>query len=234
MYYILYICDKIFTIFIVKTGKNMEFNYFDDKAAAWDDDKKYRRAKKIFVRINDFIKYKNFDSKNTNKRLLDFGCGTGLLGFNFINDFQEIHFADISEGMLNKVKCKAESENILNYKIFKLSENFAGFNKFPFYNAIVTLLAFHHINDIEQILKLLSSHIVQGGFLAVSDLDVEDGSFHAPMKVPHNGIDRNTIINFMKNAEFEILCNETVYVEEKNIGNDIKEYPIFLILGKKR
>ena len=37
----------------------MEFNYFDDKAAAWDDDKKYRRAKKIFVRINDFIKDKN-------------------------------------------------------------------------------------------------------------------------------------------------------------------------------
>ena len=211
----------------------MEFNYFDDKAAAWDDDKKYRRAKKIFVRINDFIKDKKIDSKNTNKRLLDFGCGTGLLGFNFVNDFQEIHFSDISEGMLNKVKCKAESENILNYKAFKLSENFAGFNKFPFYNAIVTLLAFHHINDIEQILKLLSSHIVQGGFLAVSDLDVEDGSFHAPMKVPHNGIDRNTIINFMKNAEFEILCNETVYVEEKNIGNNIKEYPIFLILGKK-
>ncbi|MGP1475253.1 MAG: class I SAM-dependent DNA methyltransferase [Treponema sp.] len=212
----------------------MEFNYFDDKAAAWDDDKKYRRAKKIFVRINDFIKDKKFDSKNTNKRLLDFGCGTGLLGFNFVNDFQEIHFADISEGMLNKVKCKAESENILNYKAFKLSENFAGFNNFPFYNAIVTLLAFHHINDIEQILQLLASHIVQGGFLAVSDLDVEDGSFHAPMKVPHNGIDRNTIINFMKNAEFEILCNETVYVEEKNIGNNIKEYPIFLILGKKR
>ena len=36
----------------------MEFNYFDDKVAAWDDDKKYRRAKKIFVRINDFIKDK--------------------------------------------------------------------------------------------------------------------------------------------------------------------------------
>ena len=212
----------------------MESNFFDDKAAVWDDDKKYLRAKKVYERINDFIKAENFYSKNTNNTLLDFGCGTGLLGFNFINDFQEIHFADISEGMLNKVKCKAESENILNYKTFKLSENFSGFNKFPFYNAIVTLLAFHHINDIEQILKLLSSHIVQGGFLAVSDLDVEDGSFHAPMKVPHNGIDRNTIINFMKNAEFEILCNETVYVEEKNIGNNIKEYPIFLILGKKR
>ena len=212
----------------------MESNFFDDKAAVWDDDKKYLRAKKVYERINDFIKAENFYSKNTNNTLLDFGCGTGLLGFNFINDFQEIHFADISEGMLNKVKCKAESENILNYKTFKLSEDFAGCNKFPFYSTIVTLLAFHHINDIEQILQLLASHIVQDGFLAVSDLDVEDGSFHAPMKVPHNGIDRNTILNFMKNAEFEILCNETVYVEEKIIGSNIKEYPIFLILGKKR
>ena len=212
----------------------MEFNYFDDKAAVWDDDKKYLRAKKVYERINDFIKAENFYSKNTNNTLLDFGCGTGLLGFNFINDFQEIHFADISEGMLNKVKCKAESENIVNYKTFKLSEDFVGCNKFPFYSTIVTLLAFHHINDIEQILQLLASHIVQDGFLAVSDLDVEDGSFHAPMKVPHNGIDRNTIINFMKNAEFEILCNETVYVEEKIIGSNVKEYPIFLILGKKR
>lgn len=204
--------------------------YFDDKSADWDDDKKYRRAKKVYSRINHFIKSSRVDSK---EKLLDFGCGTGLLGFNFINDFYEIHFADVSGGMLDKVKSKADSGNILNYKIFKIAEDFCGFDIFPTYKAIVTLLAFHHINDIERTLKLLYEHIAPGGFLAVSDLDIEDGSFHAPMKVPHNGIDRNSILNFMKKYEFEILCNETVLIEEKFVGDEKKEYPIFLILGKK-
>lgn len=53
----------------------MESNFFDDKAAVWDDDKKYLRAKKVYERINDFIKAENFYSKNTNNTLLDFGCG---------------------------------------------------------------------------------------------------------------------------------------------------------------
>ena len=62
----------------------MKSEYFDDKSADWDDDKKYRRAKKVYSRINHFIKSSRIDSK---EKLLDFGCGTGVLGFNFINDF---------------------------------------------------------------------------------------------------------------------------------------------------
>ncbi|MGP1458363.1 MAG: methyltransferase [Treponema sp.] len=202
-------------------------NYFDAKSTAWDDDKKIERAKIVYTRMTDFIKA---DSK---KKLLDFGSGTGLLGFNFIHDFNEVHFADTSQGMLEKVSAKADAAQVENYKTLLLPEDGLNGAQFAEYKAVVTLLAFHHVENIRAALTVLAAHTEKDGFLAVSDLDIEDGSFHAPMKVPHNGIDRSEILSFMENSGLEVLCNETVYTDERIIDGAKKEYPIFLIIGKK-
>lgn len=202
--------------------------YFDIQSTRWDDEKKCKRAKTVYTRMADFIK------ADSAKKLLDFGSGTGLLGFNFIHDFSEVHFADTSAGMLEKVSTKAHAANIKNYKTILLQEDELDGAAFAAYQAVVTLLAFHHVENIHKALTVLAAHTEAGGFLAVSDLDTEDGSFHAPMKVPHNGIERGAILSFFAEAGFTVLCNETVYTGEQIIDGVKKEYPIFLIAGQKR
>ena len=205
----------------------MKPEYFDMKSAGWDDEKKGERAKIVYTRMADFIK------PEPAKKILDFGSGTGLLGFNFIEDFGEVHFADTSTGMLRKAAAKAQALQVENYKTILLPEEGLCSAPLAMYKAVVTLLAFHHVENIRTTLNLLAAHTEVGGCLAVSDLDTEDGSFHAPMHVPHNGIERSEILSFMAEARFTVLCNETVYIDERIIDGVKKEYPIFLIAGQK-
>ena len=40
-------------------------------------------------------------------------------------------------------------------------------------------MAMHHVEDTAHFLKTLYDHLNPGGFIAVADLDKEDGSFHS-------------------------------------------------------
>ena len=76
---------------------------FDTKAEAWDaHTARVKRAEKIYDSIAAEI------SIHASDRVLDFGCGTGLLGFHFINAVTRVTFADTSAGMLEQVRKKAE------------------------------------------------------------------------------------------------------------------------------
>lgn len=67
-------------------------------------------------------------------------------------------------------------------------------------NSSMTL---HHIKDIERILSKFHSYLSEGGFLAVSDLDLENRSFHKEdAGVHHFGFDRDQLI---KAAEMRIF-----------------------------
>lgn len=199
----------------------METDYFDKNAAQWDSSDKQLQARAVYARMREVMR------PDGAGLVLDFGCGTGLLGFQFAEDFEALHFADTSEGMLNIVRKKALEAGIKNYQAFNPADETA----LSTYRAVVSLLALHHIEDISALLNQLHAHITQDGYLALADLDPEDGSFHAPMQVPHNGIDRNCILNFMNASGYQILCNETVYTNIRHIDGERKEYPIFLIVG---
>jgi len=201
----------------------MEVNNFYLKAPDWDkNEERINRAKVIYKRIVEIIKINKPDT------ILDYGCGTGLLGFNFINDVSLVCFADTSSGMLAEINKKANQQNVTNYKTINLNES----NELGKYSAITSLLALHHIEDLENVLNNLLKHIEKDGYIVLSDLDIEDGSFHYPEIVPHNGIDRNIILNCLNNSNYELICNETVYVQKKTVNDKQVEFPIFLIIGR--
>jgi 2-polyprenyl-3-methyl-5-hydroxy-6-metoxy-1,4-benzoquinol methylase len=203
----------------------MEVNNFDLKAPDWDkNEERINRAKVIYKRIVEIIKINKPDT------ILDYGCGTGLLGFNFINDVSLVCFADTSSGMLAEINKKANQQNVTNYKTINLNES----NELGKYSAITSLLALHHIEDLENVLNNLLKHIEKDGYIVLSDLDIEDGSFHYPEIVPHNGIDRNIILNCLNNSNYELICNETVYVQKKTVNDKQVEFPIFLIIGRNK
>ena len=99
---------------------------------------------------------------------------------------------------------------------------------------IISLLALHHVEALEETLCRLSAQVCEKGYICLSDLDVEDGSFHYPDGAPHNGIDREAVIGVLRKSGIAIMCNKTVFTEEKIVNGERKTYPIFLIIGQKR
>lgn len=202
----------------------MDTSYFDSKADEWDVPRSHiLRTEKIYNSISAELRSVRFNS------VLDFGCGTGLFGFHFTDRAEIVTFADTSVGMLEQVRKKASMLNSDKIKILDLTEHTVT----EIYDTIVSLLALHHVEDVEETVCNLASHVAKGGYICLSDLDLEDGSFHYPHIAPHNGIDRDVIMETLCKSGMHIVCNKTVYVEQKIIDDIVKTYPIFLIIGQR-
>jgi len=202
----------------------MDTAFFDSKAEQWDAHRtRVLRAEEIYRKIIAEIGPQPYN------KVLDFGCGTGLLGFHFVDCAAEVTFADISAGMLEQVCKKAATLGSGSVKTIDLTEHTVT----ETYDIIVSLLALHHVEDIEKTVCGLASHIAEGGYLCLSDLDLEDGSFHYPNTAPHNGIDRDAVMNAARKSGMHVICNKTVYTEQKIIDGAVKTYPIFLIIGMR-
>lgn len=202
----------------------MDSTWFDKKSENWDAKaERLQRAEKIYRRMAEQIEI------SSDSEVLDFGCGTGLLGFNFIKNVKSVTFADTSAGMLEQIVKKAASAGCANYKIINLSGEVLSGG----YDAAVSLMALHHVENPAQTVKNLAEHLVKGGYICLSDLDTEDGSFHYPQVAPHNGIKRAAVLESLAASSVKIICNETVHTETKTVDGKLREYTVFLIIGKK-
>lgn len=200
-------------------------SYFDDKAKDWD--KKDFRMKMIDT-ISDLIK--KYIPINDNMAVMDFGCGTGLLGLNFIDDVRMLTFADTSEGMLREVENKLEARKNPNAKI----KNLNSINSKPEkYDLIFSSMALHHIEDYDQEISNLANSLNKDGFLCICDLDTEDGSFHQEIKVPHNGFNRDDIKKSYTVNNLQVLKELSAFEIKRNTGNKEQGYTVFMIIGKK-
>ena len=196
---------------------------FDEKAQNWDKDSENRRGARLLGEwISDNIEVKK------NWKGLDFGSGTGLAGFQFIRKISEMTFSDLSEKMLDQVAAKIRNEGITNGKLLDLSkEKLTGT-----YDLIIASLVFHHLEDLDKAAADLAGVLSAGGFLCLADLEKEDGFFH-PHPVPHKGFDRKEIETLLEKNGVEILSGEVVYSMKRGSVEQPREYPVFIILGRK-
>jgi 2-polyprenyl-3-methyl-5-hydroxy-6-metoxy-1,4-benzoquinol methylase len=161
--------------------------------------------------------------------VLDFGCGTGLLGFHFLPKASHVTFADISQGMLDQVLVKAQGEDKERYRCVNVQNQ----NLEQNYDLIVSALALHHIQDYQTALGTLAEHLNPGGHLFLCDLFPEDGSFHAPVVVPHLGFDPLQIAKILTQSHLTIVHNAPCYTIEKQAKNGVNQYSLFLIQASK-
>lgn len=197
---------------------------FDSKAEQWDAHRsRVQRAENIYNTIASRIIVHRGDT------VLDFGCGTGLLGFHFAKAVKAVTFADTSAAMLDQVHKKAAAIRDCTIKTVNLAEDAIT----ETYTVIVSLMALHHVADLNTAIGNLAAHVAKGGFICLSDLDVEDGSFHYPDTAPHNGIDRSIVIETICKSGMQVIFNQTVHIEEKIIDGNTRTYPVFLIIGKR-
>ena len=201
--------------------------YFDEKAVAWDDNAaRVERAAAVAHRIMERI------SLTPEMDVLDFGSGTGLLGFNLLPRVASVTFADPSEGMLAQVTAKLQAVDRGRGVVHRLDP--AALALPGRYHAVVSLMALHHVPDPAAALGLLADHLEPGGWLALSDLDREDGSFHDdPSVAAHYGFDRAELLALVERTGLERAEVGTVHTIRKTRGAAVCEYPLFLLTARR-
>jgi 2-polyprenyl-3-methyl-5-hydroxy-6-metoxy-1,4-benzoquinol methylase len=159
--------------------------------------------------------------------ILDFGAGTGLLTERLAPHVASIVAVDVSPSMIAKLREKASS---LPCRLQTLQLDLTN-GDLPSLevDGIVSTMTFHHIEEPAALLKRLHTLLRPGGFIALCDIDREDGTFHTvDTGVRHHGFDRGEFAKWMEEAGFGDVRIEDVTTIVKPHG----EYPAFIATGR--
>jgi ubiquinone/menaquinone biosynthesis C-methylase UbiE len=149
------------------------------------------------------------------KIAIDFGCGTGLVGMNLLNEFNSMIFLDPSEAMINQIKQKIADFNIKNADIlcFDFEKN-AQTDLHADYIFMSQVLL--HINDIELVLSRLYNVLNEGGHLLIIDFNKNKEIIS---DMVHNGFDQEELTDLMSRIGYRKIQSKTIYTGSKIFMN---------------
>lgn len=205
-----------------------EQDYFKNKAGDWDSPMKVEMAKKFLA---EMLKNVNLDNE---KKVLDYGCGTGLVGIEVAPLVKSVVFLDNSAAMVNVLENKlGKAFEKHEYSSENIKVIMGDINKYTTkdIDVVFSLMALHHVEDVQAAFEHISANILKpGGLLVIGDLKEENGSFHGEEKVPHNGFNIPNLAQQLEFSEMEVITTTTYNTIQKN-GN---EYEQFIIVAKKQ
>jgi cyclopropane fatty-acyl-phospholipid synthase-like methyltransferase len=159
--------------------------------------------------------------------LMDFGAGTGLLSF-FIAPFvKKIVAVDNSPSMLLEFQNKCDEFKCETEVVEKDLSSESLERKF---DGIVSSMTIHHLEDTLALYKKFYDMLEDGGFIAIADLDTEDGSFHSDNTgVFHHGFDREALQVIAEEAGFRDVRFDTA----STINKPHRDFTVFLMTAEK-
>jgi cyclopropane fatty-acyl-phospholipid synthase-like methyltransferase len=195
---------------------------FAHKSKSWDmNSRRVKNAKAIADKILKNIKLRN------DMTLMDLGAGTGLLTYFVAPHVGKIVAADNSPSMLEVFEEKSpefacETE-VLRVDIEKENVPMR-------FDGVISSMTIHHIADIPALFSKLHALLEPGGFIAIADLDKEDGTFHSEdTGVHHFGFNRDDLRKTAQQCGFENIAFETVNI----IRKPHRDFPVFLMTAYK-
>ncbi|MEA4903214.1 MULTISPECIES: class I SAM-dependent methyltransferase [Clostridia] len=178
---------------------------FEMIANIYDTSERVQMAKVSSDAIREYL----VDAKN--KNAIDFGCGTGLVGMNLLNDFKSILFLDTSQNMINQIKQKISSFNMQNaatlYFDFE-KDSLSDLHADYIFMAQVLL----HINDVELVLSRLYEVLNESGHLLIVDFDKNE---KIVSDMVHNGFDQIELTDIMMKIGYRDIRSKTFYTGSK-------------------
>ena len=202
-------------------------NRFDNVAKDWESKpSRVQIAKSSVDNIIEIVDLK------ADFKILDYGCGTGLVGFGLSNETNTVIGMDYSIGMVEKFNAKAKELNFTNISAIQHNINEEDLPQNEF-DVIAISMTLHHIKDTNMFIQKAKKSLKAGGYLCINDLVKEDGTFHDEHKndgVEHFGYDKDELCQLIVDNGFELIEYKIVYTDYRNN----KEYPIFQIIAKAK
>lgn len=206
-------------------------SHFDKAAGDWDDEP---RRVALMKAIGKAILQEARPTREMN--VLDYGCGTGLIGLFLLPHVHTVTGADSSLGMLEVLRDKITAGGVENMKAIELDLEQDLLHSTR-YDMIVVGMVMHHVKDTEKVLRAFHDLLVPGGTLCLADLDTEPGTFHpAEMDdiVHHHGFNRERLERQLADVGFSQMKDTTALRFNKPVeGQDPQEFSVFLITSKR-
>ena len=195
---------------------------FAHKSKSWDmNSKRVKNASAIAELIVKNIKL------DKGMHLMDLGAGTGLLSYMVAPFVGKITAVDNSPSMLKEFKSKCDD---FACKTEIKEMDIVNYNPKEKYNGVISSMTIHHIEDTPALLDKLYHMVEDGGFIALADLDIEDGSFHDDNTgVFHYGFDRHKLAEYAQNAGF----SDVTFSTASTISKPHADFTVFLMSAKK-
>jgi ubiquinone/menaquinone biosynthesis C-methylase UbiE len=206
-------------------------NCFDQEAASWDD----KPARVQLARgVGEAIMREA--APKSDMTVLDYGCGTGLLGLYLLPHVAGVTGADNSSGMLEVLQGKIVRGGLEHMKTLRLDlehDPVPGDR----YDLIVTSMTLHHLADVEKTLRGFRRLLRPRGTLCLADLDTEPGTFHtaaAAVSVHHHGFDRQKLKKLLTKVGFATAKDTTAvsFTKSVEVGGEAA-FSIFLITAQR-
>ncbi|OHT14333.1 S-adenosylmethionine-dependent methyltransferase [Tritrichomonas foetus] len=138
---------------------------------------------------------------NSEKVILDFGCGTGIVGLNFLGSVKKIIFQDVSQRSLEQCKKNLNETGQKNFEIFHGEINQYTGEKVDY---IIASMVYHHIQDINGVTKELFARLNPKGKLIICDFNANDIIFQKTRpNVPYFGLDPTDLCKMFTDCGFK-------------------------------
>ena len=203
----------------VKTiGHIYEFNQM---AVKYDTPKNKHMAKRAADAIRNLL------DESHKKSAIDFGCGTGLVGLDLLEDFKSMLFIDASIKMIEQVEKKLADKNTKKVSVLCLDiEKDAQLpNKV---DTIILSLVLHHIQDNHRLLTKFYETLNEDGQLLIIEMEKQekDSSDHG------HGMDRSALATTLAGIGYQNIQSDIFYDAKKE--SDGQEASRFVLSARKK
>ena len=200
----------------------MTVDHFAHKSKSWDlNSNRVQNAKSIAELIVDNV------ALSSTMKLMDFGAGTGLLSYFVAPHVNTIVAVDNSPSMLEKFKEKS-IEFACKTEVLELDLSQQSINRT--FDGIISSMTIHHLKDTKALFQKLYNMLNKDGFIAIADLDSENGTFHSDNTgVFHFGFERKELKAIAKEVGFK----EIRFQLASTIKKPHHEFTLFLMLAKR-
>ena len=140
----------------------------------------------------------------SDKEILDFGGGTGLLALPLSKQAKSVTLVDISEKMLEQARLKAERQDIKN--IHFLEQDLLVSPLEQQFDLIIVSRVLHHMPDLDATLAMFHHHLRENGQVLIADFVKTDTN--------HHGFDLAELENKLDQFGFSSIDSQILYSAE--------------------
>ena len=157
----------------------------------------------------------------SDKEILDFGGGTGLLSLPLAKQAEFVTLVDISEKMLEQARLKAVQQDIKNIQF--LEQDLLEKPLEKEFDFIVVCRVLHHMPDLDAALSLFHQHLKEDGKLLIADFTKTEAN--------HHGFDIAELEKQLIEYGFSSVHSQILYSAEDLFQGNYSE--LFLTVAQK-